>query len=77
MCIFKYLKIHILTPVGLILALHCFGQNNVLQFEYIGVEQGLSDNYIEDALQDKYGYVWLATAHGLNRYDGRNCKIYN
>ena len=55
----------------------CVAQPTQMRFDHIGIEQGLSDNFIEDALQDEYGYIWIATAHGLNRYDGKACKIYN
>ena len=27
-------------------------------------------------IQDKYGFLWIATTDGLNRYDGYNFKIY-
>jgi serine phosphatase RsbU (regulator of sigma subunit)/ligand-binding sensor domain-containing protein len=29
-----------------------------------------------DILQDKYGFLWIATADGLNQYDGYSFKIY-
>ncbi|MEO5984327.1 MAG: two-component regulator propeller domain-containing protein, partial [Ferruginibacter sp.] len=32
---------------------------------------GLSDNYIFSVYQDSYGYIWVGTANGLNRYDGK------
>lgn len=31
---------------------------------------GLSNNSIMDIHQDKFGFLWIATADGLNRYDG-------
>ena len=32
---------------------------------------GLSDNYILTSYQDSYGYLWVGTANGLNRFDGK------
>jgi len=32
---------------------------------------GLSDNYILSVYQDSYGYLWIGTANGLNRFDGK------
>ena len=28
-------------------------------------------------MQDKYGFMWFATAYGLDRYDGYSFKVYN
>ncbi|GAB4169172.1 MAG: sensor histidine kinase [Calditrichia bacterium] len=33
-------------------------------------ENGLSQNTIQDIIQDKSGYMWFATQDGLNRFDG-------
>jgi ligand-binding sensor domain-containing protein/signal transduction histidine kinase len=41
-----------------------------LRFEPLGVEQGLTQESVTSVLQDKYGYIWLGTQAGLNRYDG-------
>lgn len=35
-------------------------------------KDGLSDNRINGVLQDRYGYLWIATSKGLNRFDGNN-----
>jgi len=45
-------------------------------FEHISIPSGLSNSTVWDILQDKYGFLWIATADGLNRYDGYNFKIY-
>ena len=34
------------------------------------VEDGLSSNDTKDLLQDKDGFIWIATEHGLNKFDG-------
>jgi ligand-binding sensor domain-containing protein len=33
---------------------------------------GLTDNYILCVYQDSYGYLWIGTVNGLNRFDGKN-----
>jgi ligand-binding sensor domain-containing protein len=33
-------------------------------------EDGLSNNAINAITQDAYGYIWIATSKGLNRFDG-------
>jgi ligand-binding sensor domain-containing protein/two-component sensor histidine kinase len=46
------------------------------KFEQITIENGLSHNTVHSILQDKDGFIWLATEDGLNRYDGYNFKIF-
>ncbi len=39
-------------------------------FSQFGIEQGLPSSYINQVAQDRSGYLWLATADGLARFDG-------
>lgn len=36
----------------------------------LGMEKGLSNNYITDITEDKNGYLWFATEEGLNKLEG-------
>lgn len=45
-------------------------------FERVTTEQGLSTGGVASIGQDKYGYVWIGTNNGLNRFDGYNVKVY-
>ncbi|MDR1115116.1 MAG: hypothetical protein LBL33_03010 [Tannerella sp.] len=36
----------------------------------LGIEQGLSSNYIVNITQDKDGFMWFASEEGLNKFDG-------
>lgn len=38
---------------------------------------GLSSYNVKRIVQDVYGYTWIATQDGLNRFDGKNITIYN
>lgn len=42
----------------------------------LGVEDGLSNNYVVDITQDKQGCIWLATESGLNLFDGNTFTVY-
>jgi len=44
-----------------------------LRFEKV---EGLSQNTVYSILKDRQGFLWIATADGLNRYDGVEMKIY-
>lgn len=42
----------------------------------LGIEQGLSNNYVIGIAQDRQGFMWFATESGLNRFDGKKFTIY-
>lgn len=44
--------------------------------KYLSLENGLSNNYIADIIQDGQGLIWIATEGGLNRFDGKDFNIY-
>lgn len=44
--------------------------------EFLTIDQGLSQNYIFDALQDSRGFLWFGTKEGLNRFDGYSVVVY-
>lgn len=46
------------------------------KFENITVDNGLSQSSINSMVQDKFGFLWIGTQDGLNRYDGNNFKVY-
>ncbi len=45
-------------------------------YHNLSIEQGLSDVSVNAIAQDKYGYIWLGTSNGLNRYDGYSIKTF-
>ena len=47
-----------------------------IRFDRLSLEQGLSQSTVQDVLQDRRGYIWLATEEGLNRFDGISFKVY-
>lgn len=42
----------------------------------LGIEQGLSNNYVVSITQDKQGFLWFATEEGLNKFDGTHFITY-
>jgi ligand-binding sensor domain-containing protein/DNA-binding response OmpR family regulator len=50
------------------------GQNP--SFSHVTTENGLSSNAILTMSQDAAGFMWMGTANGINRYDGRIVKQY-
>jgi signal transduction histidine kinase/ligand-binding sensor domain-containing protein/DNA-binding NarL/FixJ family response regulator len=45
-------------------------------FKRLGVENGLSSNYVRDMVCDGKGCIWIATESGLNYFDGRSFTVY-
>ena len=41
-----------------------------MKFRRLDTRDGLSNSQINRIFQDSKGFVWIATAYGLNRYDG-------
>ncbi len=46
-------------------------------FTHFTITQGLASNFVNNIVQDHKGYIWLATANGLQRYDGNKFTRYN
>ena len=70
----KYNSIKLLVFIFLILCVRIFSQD--LQFVNFTTQDGLSNNKVNSILQDKYGFIWIGTEDGLNRYDGYQFKIF-
>lgn len=49
----------------------------IIKFQHINTDVGLSQNIVSCILQDSFGFIWIATDDGLNRYNGHTFKVYN
>ena len=50
---------------------------DLLRLESITINNGLSQGYVSNVIQDKKGLMWFSTGDGLNEFDGNNFIIYN
>lgn len=48
-----------------------------MSISHITTKSGLSSNNVKDVFQDEFGFIWLGTKNGLNRYDGRYMRRFN
>jgi ligand-binding sensor domain-containing protein/signal transduction histidine kinase/CheY-like chemotaxis protein len=49
---------------------------NQYKFKSLTIDQGLSNNNIRSICQDSKGFIWFATQHGLNKYNGQTITTY-
>ena len=47
-----------------------------VRFTHLTTNDGLSQGYVVDILQDRRGFMWFATRDGLNRYDGYTFVVH-
>src|SRR6478736_987054 len=41
-----------------------------------GIENGLSQGDTYQMIKDMYGFLWIGTSNGLNRFDGTTFRIF-
>ncbi|GIV31536.1 MAG: hypothetical protein KatS3mg029_0887 [Saprospiraceae bacterium] len=71
------LPIHVILIIGWLCLPFCsYGQWEGMRFFTLAKEQGLSSNQVNQILQDQKGYMWFGTADGLNRFDGKQVKVF-
>lgn len=47
------------------------------KFQNIGLREGLPELICHHACEDEEGFLWIATANGLARFDGSEFKVWN
>lgn len=61
--------------IVLLIFISQIGKSNY-RIRKIGIEQGLSGNFVVSITQDNNGFIWIATKTGLNRFDGNKFKVF-
>lgn len=59
-----------------LVCLSCMVNASDFMFRHLEVKDGLSNNQVLDIFKDSEGFMWFATASGLNRYDGSQVKVF-
>jgi ligand-binding sensor domain-containing protein len=59
-----------------LLCLAGIGQVTSFNFKHLTNAEGLSDGDIHAFVQDKYGFMWIGTSYGLNRFDGISVRTW-
>lgn len=71
------MKSPVLSILFLLISVTLLAVPNDFRFRHFSVEDGLSSNSVRAIMQDKYGFLWIGTEEGLNRYDGIMIKSYS
>jgi signal transduction histidine kinase/ligand-binding sensor domain-containing protein/ActR/RegA family two-component response regulator len=66
----------LLAPAILLAGARAVAEEPPMVFTHLSTDQGLSQESVNDVLQDSQGFIWLATENGLNRYDGTEVRRY-
>lgn len=70
------MRIYIIFLFSIIFHQSIFSQSPYI-FKRLTMNDGMVSNYIVDIIQDKQGYIWIASESGLCKFDGINFTIYN
>ena len=52
------------------------GETRDIMVKQLGTEEGLSHHTANAIYQDEFGFIWIGTMDGLNRFDGQKTKIF-
>ena len=79
----KKITITLLSLIACLTAVQSFSQLQKIktkpqQYRAIhwGLQQGLSQSENYSILKDIYGFIWISSGNGLNRFDGSSFKVY-
>lgn len=57
--------------IGIAASLTMRAETRDIQMRFLGIAEGLSHQTVNCFCQDEFGFVWIGTQDGLNRFDGR------
>jgi len=72
---FTYLTI-VSFLMGLLISASLLAQKPIFKFRSIKPSDGLIHSTVQAIFEDSYGFIWLGTHHGLQRYDGKSFINY-
>ena len=67
-------KILYLTFISILYSTNLFSQSP--PYYHYTASNGLASSTVYDIVQDKDGFIWMATLNGLNRFDGQRFITY-
>ncbi len=71
----KSFRLYLLIIISLFYS-DIIAQDNQFSVYHYSINDGLSQNFANTIYQDSYGYIWIGTQDGLNKFDGYNFSTY-
>ena len=71
----QFIRLYCVLIIFLAVSLQATGQPSYI-FHHLSTDEGLSNSNVRTILKDSYGFLWIGTESGLNRYDGYGFKVY-
>lgn len=68
--------LHIFMFLLFVPAHHIAAQANIFRANNYTTRDGLASNVVNTIIQDRQGYLWLGTNHGLTRFDGHRFENF-
>lgn len=69
-------KFSIIILILLHTGISAFPASRDIVVKHINTEHGLSHNTVTSIYQDEFGFIWIGTMDGLNRFDGHKIKTF-
>ena len=65
--------------ISIVLLMCCIDstQAQLFPFRTYSIDEGLTQTVVNDIIQGKDGFIWIATSNGLNKLDGIELKQYH
>jgi ligand-binding sensor domain-containing protein len=74
----EWMRLQLMIILLLSISLKCLSQSfDERDFRRYTAVNGLSQNYVSGIEQDAYGYIWISTYKGLNRFDGNRFQQFH
>lgn len=72
------MKFDIVKALLFLLLVHnnLYGQVSNFNIANLTTEDGLSNNHVTAVLEDSKGFIWIATADGLNKWNGYEFEVF-
>lgn len=69
-------RILILSAVLMLSQFAALSATRDIMVKHLNTEQGLSHYTVNSIWQDEFGFIWIGTMDGLNRFDGHRIKVF-